>query len=109
MILKALGMQKNFKSRDERVNEEFQKFIDIQRPQIAENQIEKATILKTFFETYVSDYTFRDIINEGEYGKLTVYPSFTMQELQILNGAIDDVKSYASEYLQREMAEFAWK
>jgi hypothetical protein len=32
-----------------------------------------------------------------------------MQELQILNGAIDDVKSYASEYLQREMAEFAWK
>lgn len=109
MILKALGMQKNFKSRDERVDEEYLKFIDIQRPEIQENQNEKAQILKTFFETYVSDYTFREIINEGEYGKLAVYPSFTMQELQTLNGAIDDVKNYAGEYLQREMSEFAWK
>jgi type I restriction enzyme R subunit len=109
MILKALGRQKTFKSRDERVTEEYQKFIDIQRPKIEENQTEKAQILKTFFETYVSDYTFRDIVDTGEYGRLSVYPSFTMQELQILNGAIDDVKAYAGEYLQREMAEFAWK
>jgi len=25
-----------------------------------------------------------------------------------LNGSIDDVKGYASEYLHREMSEFAW-
>lgn len=109
MILKALGRQITFKSRDERVTEEYQKFIDIQRPEIQENQTEKAQILKTFFETYVSDYTFRDIVDKGEFGRLAVYPSFTMQELQILNGAINDVKVYAGEYLQREMAEFAWK
>lgn len=109
MILKAIGKQKNFKSREDRVDEEFQKFIDIQRPEILENQSEKGQILKTFFETYVSDYTFRDIIDNGRYGELAVYPSFTMPELQILNGAINDVKTYVGEYLQREMAEFAWK
>jgi len=109
MILKALGRQKSFKSRDERVDEEYSKFIDIQRPEISEDEKEKTQILKTFFETYVSDYTFREIINEGQFGRLSVYPSFNMQELQILNGAIDDVKIYANEYLQREMSEFAWK
>jgi len=108
MILKALGRQPKFKSREERIDEEYQKFIDIQRPVISEEQPEKAQIMKTFFETYVSDQNFREIINNGEYGQLSVYPSFNMSELQILNGAINDVKYYASEYLHREMSEFAW-
>ncbi len=108
MIMKALGMQIGFKNRDERIDEEYQKFIDIQRPEIKIHEIEKSHILKTFFETYVSDQKFRTIIDNGHYAELSVYPSFTIQELQILNGAIDDVKSYASEYLHREMSEFAW-
>lgn len=108
MILKALGLQSQFKTRDERIDEEYQKFMDIQRPEVPEDQPEKAVILKNFFETYISDNDFRTIINNGEYGQLAVYPSFTLSELQILNGAIDDVKEYAGEYLHREMSEFAW-
>jgi type I restriction enzyme R subunit len=108
MILKALGRENKFKSREERVDEEYQKFIDIQRPEISEDQPQKAQTLKMFFETYISDDGFRRIVNDGRYGELAVYPSFSMQELQILNGAIDDVKHYASEYLHREMSEFAW-
>jgi len=108
MLLKALGREPKFKSREERIDEEFRKFIDIQRLEISEEQPEKAQILKTFFETYISDQNFRSIIDNGEYGQLSVYPSFNMHELQILNGAIDDVKGYASEYLHREMSEFSW-
>jgi len=108
MILKALGRESKFKSREDRINEEFQKFIDIQRPEISEEEPQKSQILKTFFETYVSDEGFRTIINNGEFGQLAVYPSFNLSELQILNGSIDDVKGYASEYLHREMSEFAW-
>jgi len=109
MILKALGMQDSFKSREDRVKEEFEKFIDIQRPIIGEDEIQKSHILKTFFETYVSDYTFRDIVDSGRYADLSVYPSFSIKDLQILNGTIDDVKIYVGEYLQKEMAEFAWR
>lgn len=109
MILKALGVQDRFKSREERVKEEFEKFIDIQRPVIGENEVNKAHLLKTFFETYVSDFTFRDIVDNGRYADLSVYPSFSMQDLQTLNGAIGDVKIYVGEYLQKEMAEFAWR
>ncbi len=109
MILKALGKEKQFKSREERVDEEYQKFIDIQRPEISEEQPQKAHTLKMFFETYISDDTFRGIVNDGRYGELAVYPSFSIQELQILNGAIDDVRHYAGEYLHREMSEFAWQ
>lgn len=108
MILKALGKQPKFKSREERIDEEYQKFIDIQRPEISEAEPQKAHTLKMFFETYISDGGFRSIVDEGRYGELAVYPSFSMQELQILNGAIDDVKHYAGEYLHREMSEFAW-
>ncbi|MDI9347506.1 MAG: DEAD/DEAH box helicase family protein [Methylacidiphilales bacterium] len=109
MILKALGMQNDFKSRDERVNEEYQKFIDIQRPQIAEDQVEQVTILKKFFETFVSDPIFRGMINKKEYAGISVYPSFNMQELQVLGDLIEDASNYANEYLQREMAEFDWE
>jgi type I restriction enzyme R subunit len=109
MILKALGRQDRFKSREERVKEEFEKFIDIQRPVVDEDEVHKSHLLKTFFETYVSDFTFRDIVDNGRYADLSVYPSFSMNDLQTLNGAIDDVKIYVGEYLQKEMAEFAWR
>ena len=109
MLLKALGLQKSFKSREERVVEEYQKFIDIEKPQIDLSVPQKAELLKDFFETYVSDNQFRDIIDDGRFAELSIYPSFTIDDIRLLNGSIDDVKSYSSEYLQTEMAEFSWK
>ncbi len=109
MLLKALGLQKSFKSREERVIEEYQKFIDIEKPQIDLSVPQKAELLKDFFETYVSDNQFREIIDDGRFAELAIYPSFTIDDIRLLNGSIDDVKSYSSEYLQTEMAEFSWK
>jgi hypothetical protein len=107
--MKALGLQKSFKSREERIAEEYEKFVDIEKPQVDLTVPEKAELLKDFFETYVSDNQFREIIDGGRYAELAIYPSFTVDDIRLLNGSVDDVKSYSQEYLQNEMAEFAWK
>jgi type I restriction enzyme R subunit len=109
MLMKALGLQKTFKSREERIAEEYEKFVDIEKPQVDLTVPEKAELLKDFFETYVSDNQFREIIDDGRYAELAIYPSFTVDDIRLLNGSVDDVKSYSQEYLQNEMAEFAWK
>jgi type I restriction enzyme R subunit len=109
MLMKALGLQKSFKSREERIAEEYEKFVDIEKPQVDLTIPEKAELLKDFFETYVSDNQFREIIDDGRYAELAIYPSFTVDDIRLLNGSVDDVKSYSQEYLQNEMAEFAWK
>jgi len=108
MILKALGREPQFKSRENRIDEEYQKFIDIQRPEISEDQTQKTQILKDFFETYISDSNFRERVDGGEYALVEQYSGMTLSDFQLLNGAIVDVKGYASEYLHREMSEFAW-
>ena len=109
MILKALGKQSYFKSREERLDEEFQKFVDIEKPQFPEDKPELINATKNFFEFYLSDSEFRDIIRSGQYGRLSTYQGFSMSDLQTLNGFITPVKSYVDEYLPREMAEFDWR
>ncbi|MGL4759103.1 MAG: DEAD/DEAH box helicase family protein [Patescibacteria group bacterium] len=107
MIQNALGITTRFKNREERIEEEFQKFIDIQKPQIQIHESAKAQLLKRYFETYVSDSEFRLNANNYEYARMDNY--FTGPELQLLNGSLQDVPLYAKEYLNKEINEFDWK
>ena len=109
MILKAFGLRKFFKSRTERIDEEYRRFVDIEKPEFPENNPKIIQVSKIFFENFVSDSNFRNIINSGEYSSgLSDYPSFSMNDLITLNGGLEPIKSYANEYLQREMAELAF-
>jgi type I restriction enzyme, R subunit len=105
MIQNALGITNRFKDREERIDEEYQKFIDIQKPDIKIHEAQKAQLLKSFFEEYISDSDFRSNVNTGEYGRIT---SFEMPQLAMLNGSITEVRDYANEYLTREISEFNW-
>lgn len=107
MIQNALGITNRFKNRDERIKEEYQKFIDIQKPAIQIHETQKTQILRNYFETYISDREFRAFANKGEYARMDSY--FSVSELQMLNGSLKDVPLYASEYLSREISEFDWK
>ncbi len=109
MILKALGLAPRFKTRQERLEEEYQKFVDIQKPQIDLDHPEKAQLLRDFFETHISDTQFRTIIESGRFAELsTIATPITMEDLILLNGAILDVVEYTREYLNRETQEFNW-
>ncbi len=107
MIQNALGITNRFKDRDERIEEEYQKFVDIQKPAIQIHEVQKVQILKQYFETYISDTEFRSYANNGEYARMDNY--FSGPELQLLNGSLQDVPLYANEYLSREISEFSWE
>jgi type I restriction enzyme R subunit len=108
MVLKALGLSVGFKTRDERMVDEYQKFIDIEKPEIDTG--EAIQTAKAFFETYLSDDTFREIIRNQSYADLATYPLITMGDLELLGKAnIALIRDYIDEYLMREMREFEWK
>lgn len=107
MILKALGLSDRFKSREERLEEEYGKFIDIERPELTTP--EAIATSQRFFETYLSGADFREIIQNGEYAQLATYPSISMQDLEALGAEnIKRISSYADEYLLSEMKELSW-
>jgi len=107
MVRKALGLVTGFKGRDERLEEEYAKFIDIERPQLHTG--EATQLAKSFFETYISDEQFRDIIRREQYAELATYSAFTMGDLGLLGTDIAiAVRDYCDEYLSNEMSELAW-
>lgn len=107
MIFKALGLTPRFKTREERVEEEYQKFIDIERPELSSG--EATQLAKAFFETYLSDADFRDIMRREQYADLATYSAFGMGDLGLL-GTENAIKmrNYIDEYLSHEMNELAW-
>ena len=107
MILKALGKVEHFKTREERLNEEFQKFLSIEKP--STEKAEALQTLKDFFELYLSDSAFREIMDGKDYAELNTYPSFSLGELEVLKKATPEITQYINEYLQREMKEFNWQ
>ena len=107
MVLKALGLTSRFKSREERLDEEYQKFIDIERPELPTG--EAIQLAKAFFETYVSDEQFRDIMRREQYAELATYSAFGMGDLGLLGtAAAIQMRNYIDEYLGKETAELAW-
>jgi len=107
MVRKALGLVTGFKGRDERLEEEYAKFIDIEHPQLHTG--EATQLAKSFFETYISDEQFRDIIRREQYAELATYSAFTMGDLGLLGTDIAiAVRDYCDEYLSNEMSELAW-
>lgn len=112
MLLMSLQLINRFKSRAERIEEEFQKFRDIQKIDIPLEQNEQGLSLKRFFENYLSDPQFRKIIDSKEYGRLDAgYAAFSTDDLhQVGNLVVDirDITKYINKYLQLEIIEFSW-
>lgn len=111
MVKKALKITDDFQSRAERIDELFQRFIDTRKPNIPPEQGgHAAAALKSFFETYMSDRNFREIIDKREFGLLTTYAEFSMEDLEKTGDLLRKITTeYINEYLQSEMAEFDWK
>lgn len=60
------------KSRKEKMEEEFQNYIAIHKPESRDN----IPILRNYFKAYMMDDKFRDIIAQKQYTKLNTYPGF---------------------------------
>lgn len=78
IVEKVFGLIPYFKSKDELLEEEFQKFISDLKPDDATSIIP----MKYFFKAYISDNQVRDIIEMKKYTELNVNPTFNMNDFK---------------------------
>ena len=93
-IEKAFGTIQKFKSKDELLDEEFDKFVLVYKP---ENKY--APYIRNYLKSYITDGHFRDIIENKYYPDLNVYPGFNMSEFKALNGWREIVPEYVKDYV----------
>ncbi|MCK5242193.1 DEAD/DEAH box helicase family protein [bacterium] len=94
ILEKIFGTIKKFKTKDELLEEEVQKFISIYHP-----QPEFAHIIGQFMKAYISDNEIRQIMETGEFSSLATNPRFNMRDLQELGELMVPVMEYVKDYV----------
>jgi type I restriction enzyme R subunit len=94
LLDKAFGQINTFKSKDELLEEEFAKFVAINKP---DNKY--VVPLKTYFKAYVTDGEIRDIVEKKQFARLATNPKLTMEEFKALNGWREEVPEYVKDYV----------
>ncbi len=94
ILEKIFGRIKEFKSRDDLLEEEVEKFISIYHP---ENKF--IHIIRQFMKAYILDAELREILDSREYGRLETNPAFTMKDLKELDGWTEPVVEYIKDYV----------
>ncbi len=106
MISKAFWFITHFETREEKFESEWQKFITTERPNI--ESIEKLNLLKSLFETYVTDNTFREIINNWKFAELSSYPFISMSDIKLVwLENIYAMQNYSNEHGKNILKEFS--
>ena len=93
-IEKIFGGINAFKSKDELLEDEFEKFVAIHKP-----ESKYILALKNYLKSYITDNEIRDIVEKGEYTRLATNPKLTLADLQALNGWIERVPEYVKDYV----------
>lgn len=91
---RVFGLINVFKSKDEKLEEEVEKFISIYKP---ENKY--VPYIRNYLKAYISDEHFREIINKKQFADLNVYPGFSMQEFKALDSWRDIIPEYVKDYV----------
>jgi type I restriction enzyme R subunit len=78
IVEKAYGFIQHFKSKDDLLEEEFEKFIADTKPEKPDIIIS----LKYFFKAYITDNRVRDIIENRRLTELNTNPTFNMQDFK---------------------------
>ena len=94
ILEKIFGKIKKFKSKDELLEEEVNKFISIYHP-----KNEFITIIRQFIKAYILDGELREIINSKKFANLAINPRFNIEDLKELDGWKDPVVEYIKDYV----------
>lgn len=78
IVEKAYGMIEQFKSKDQLLEEEFEKFVADTKPEAPEIILP----LKYFFKAYITDHRLREILENGHLTDLHTNPTFNMQDFK---------------------------
>lgn len=94
ILEKIFGKIKKFKTKDELLEEEVNKFISIYHP---ENKF--IYIIRQFIKAYILDGELREIINAKEFANLATNPRFNIKDLKELDGWKDPIVEYIKDYV----------
>lgn len=78
ILEKAMGFIHRFKSKDELLEEEFDKFVADVKPE----EIEAIPAIKTYFKAYVTSDQIRHIIENGDFVDLATNPVFSTRDFR---------------------------
>lgn len=95
----AFGDIDNFKSSDESLDDEFEKFVEIQKSSNKPFEQKYYYPTKHFFKAYVTDKEVQKIIDEKRYGSLDFTGSITMTEWEECNGYKELIPTYIKDYI----------
>ena len=85
ILEKAFGFIPGFKSKDELLEEEFEKFLLDQQNATgfsADSTASAVQAMKYYFKAYATDHHLREIIEAGHLTSLNVYPAFGMSDFK---------------------------
>lgn len=88
------GKMDKFKTKDELLEEEFEKFVAIHKP---ESQYIQP--IRNYLKSYITDPEIRDIVETKEYGRFATNPKVTMKDFKELNGWREKVPEYIKDYV----------
>ncbi|MBK6742463.1 MAG: DEAD/DEAH box helicase family protein [Hydrogenophilales bacterium] len=80
ILEKIFGLIPYFKSKDELLDDEFQKFLLDCPPKELDQHADSIVALKYFFKAYATDKGLREIIERGKFTDLNVHPAFGMAD-----------------------------
>ncbi|CAM8350917.1 HsdR Type I site-specific restriction-modification system, R (restriction) subunit and related helicases [Candidatus Methylopumilus planktonicus] len=93
-IEKIFGGISKLKSKDELLDDEFEKFLTIYKP-----ESKYVLPIKNFLKAYITDHEIRDIVESKEYSRLATNPKVTMEDFKQLNGYREHVPNYVKDYV----------
>jgi len=91
---RIFGQIKYFKTKDELLAEEVQKFISIYHP-----KPKFVHIIGQFMKAYILDENIRQIMTTGEFSTLATNPRFNMKDLKELGAWREPVIEYVKDYV----------
>nr|WP_200377119.1 DEAD/DEAH box helicase family protein [Thiocystis violacea] len=101
ILEKVFGLISAFKSKDEMLEDEFDKLLLDLSPEELERHTDAIVALKNYFKAYATDGRLRDIIEHKRFTDLNVNPSFSMADFKAVpqewRGRIPEyIKDYLS-------------
>lgn len=96
VVEKVFGIIPKFKSKDELLEEEFDKFISIYPPEEDVN----LRALKYFFKAYIVDQDIRKIISAKDFHALQTHPTLTISQFKaVANKYREVIPGYINDYV----------
>ena len=96
ILEKVFDLIPRFKSRDELLEDEFDRFVSDRKP----DRTESVVVIKTYFKAYATDSYVRDIIDKRQFTRLATNPVFSSQNyLAVPEEYRDLVPEYIKDYV----------